>query len=753
MKLFIQDIKKVRWLSDAIMNTSWGAKFMTLPNGYYFVFNYNLNEKDSSIDITSATQLVNINDYIYKNMTGEHVGYMREPFDTKNYLFFSILKSACKTESEKDLLVELFSVYKSEDLLKNKSNLKKYIIGTMPVNSRISFSTAIQEYFVDKNPINGILMVYDLIDGYYLKKFGKSIFSDIVQVVRAVKNPNGGLLPQTGGSKMRYMIVGERALPDDPKLKEAKELIRSGNGNYETYLETGWYLNKFDNKWRKKVSDDSFLFKLDKIKQGNGEFYVIDDSIISHYKTAESISEDKISIPELVAKGYATKIKDYISYDDVFNLYPELKEVYSFLSANVLKNAAYRFYFNPSIPNSLVLMYGSQFNNIATFEDLKYTALHEMQHYIQSYEDFGSGGNFDLASICNVVGGESTRNFFNSISSLQNRFMKVCTSIPLEKYKELVDALYLDYNQNIKNTGIKDIKRLNPQSGRPVPFFYEVVKIYEQILEDLQYTTRNEDSINGNSMKIVYILLSVYSLIRENIIIEDFVNTHLGKEYMEAFKLSLKQTRGIIEKEMDMNKKGWTPQDLYILNFQLYESLIGEVEARFTQQTTRIPASLQNYFDLYTSETINTTRVGVINNSIVEDGGMNCVAALETTTDNKYIIHLPDEFGNSVNLLHETGHILYDLLKEDVYAQGLKDSDVSIDEEFFCSCFVDYIHRKNVDPMLTIDLDNTREKLDLTDYDGIFENALYKQEFKIDERGIILRLDFVMKILEKWQKN
>jgi hypothetical protein len=181
--------------------------------------------------------------------------------------------------------------------------------------------------------------------------------------------------------------------------------------------------------------------------------------------------------------------------------------------------------------------------------------------------------------------------------------------------------------------------------------------------------------------------------------------------------------------------------------------LIGEVEARFTQQTTRIPASLQNYFDLYTSETINTTRVGVINNSIVADGGINYVAALETTTDNKYIIHLPDEFSNSVNLLHETGHILYDLLKDEVYAQGLKDSDVNIDEEFFCSCFVDYIHRKNVDPMLTIDLDNTREKLDLTDYDSIFENALYKQEFKIDERGIILRLDFVMKILEKWQKN
>jgi hypothetical protein len=202
---------------------------------------------------------------------------------------------------------------------------------------------------------------------------------------------------------------------------------------------------------------------------------------------------------------------------------------------------------------------------------------------------------------------------------------------------------------------------------------------------------------------------------------------------------------------MQLSNKGWSPYDLYILNFQVYESLIGEVESRFTQQTTHIPKELKNYFEFYTSETIDSSRVNVISNSLLNDEGKKVAAGIETL-DEKYIIHLPDQFSNSVTLLHETGHILFDMVAEQVYANpdsitsALSKNYENV-EEFFCDSFVDYIQRKKIDPSLTEDLDSEREVTNYTEFDGIFESVLYSTT-AVDEAGILKRLNFVMKILE-----
>ena len=150
MKLFIDDIKKIEWLSDAIDpatgGPSWGRDFLNLKKGYYFVFDYNLNESDSSVNIVNTRMLYEMNDSIYRAMTGEHVGYMKEPFDTSNYLFYSILKSACKGNLE-NKLTDLFMGYKAQDLQANKNNLKINIKGNQEINSHISFSNALNNVF------------------------------------------------------------------------------------------------------------------------------------------------------------------------------------------------------------------------------------------------------------------------------------------------------------------------------------------------------------------------------------------------------------------------------------------------------------------------------------------------------------------------------------------------------------------------------------------------------------------------------
>ena len=182
--------------------------------------------------------------------------------------------------------------------------------------------------------------------------------------------------------------------------------------------------------------------------------------------------------------------------------------------------------------------------------------------------------------------------------------------------------------------------------------------------------------------------------------------------------------------------------------------MIGEVESRFTQQTTHIPKDLKNYFQFYTSETIDPSKVNVISNALILDEGKKVNAGIETL-DEKYIIHLPDEYSNSFALLHETGHILYDFASEQVLANiesitsAVSKGYESV-EEYFCDSFADYVYRKNFDPLLTKDMRESLEDMDIENFDEFDEifNSMLFSETSVDESGIIKRLNFVMKILE-----
>jgi hypothetical protein len=233
-----------------------------------------------------------------------------------------------------------------------------------------------------------------------------------------------------------------------------------------------------------------------------------------------------------------------------------------------------------------------------------------------------------------------------------------------------------------------------------------------------------------------------------NDIIGKFISDNLGEQYLDIFKDALDKNKKSLLREKQLEGKGFTINDLYILNFQTYLSLMGEVEARYTQQAVNMPKELADYFGLYSTETIDFSKVSVINDTIFDD--FKAEAGLETTEDNKYILHLPDSLSNAVNILHETGHILYDFesinVSTDVNEKMIKNGYDDV-QEFFCACFVDFIHRRNIDPMLTEKLDRDRQIKNLTEFDSLFVDILYGQS-KIDEDGLILRLEFVNKILQ-----
>jgi len=742
MKVFLDDIKKIGWLATRISEQKWGSNFLNLKRGFFFVFNYNLVEKQSSIQIVDSSILYEINDSIYRNMSAEHIGYMQEPFDSSNYLFYSILKSACQTSDEEDKLTDIFISYKSIDLLKNKEELKISLKGVQDINSNIDFSSALNNIFsINKQPLNGLVMVYDLIDGYVRRTFNKSIYGQMLsKIVKAVKNPNGGLLPEYASSNMRYLIIGEVAAKDDAKLKIAKILLRSGNSNYNIYLETGWYFNKFDNKWRKRISDDTFYFDNTKlISTQSGQFDFIPEGIsaLEQGEIAIDLVSGKKNMANVVANGYNGRLGDYISFKEAYDLYPKLKDIYSVLSVNNILNDGYSFYFTPQIPYSLVLIAGK--NTKYDLDKVKYVALHEIQHYVQTIEGFGSGGNDNLANLVSTVGGSAVKMFFISLSEFQKKFSEVASLIPLSDFntlsRELGNISYVDFKIRYKDSFIK------------------VNQYYDSILKSLRSYISDSNSINNNSDNISYYILSLYSMIPEtNTIIDKFVKTHIGEEYIEFFNSSLQQNKKTVEKDNRLSQLGWRARDLYILNFQIYESLIGEVEARFTQQTSKLPKELKDYFEFYTSETIDSSKVNVINNSILVDAGKIVEAALETYGENEYVIHLPEKFSNSINLLHETAHILYDFVKEDVLAnhESIQNAlllDYTSVEEYFCASFVDYIHRKDIDPMLSKDLGRERQIKDLKEFDNLFESILYS-ESNINEGGLLDRLGFLNKLLE-----
>ena len=752
MKIFLDDIKKIDWLNLSIELMDWGKNFLNLKKGFYFVFDYDLNESDSTIKITNSRSLFEINDSIYRNMTAQHIGYMKEPFDSSNYLFYSILKSACSLKSGEMLLTDLFISYKAKDLEANKINLKTNIKGNQEVNSSISFSNALNNVFsINKAPVAGLCMVYDLIDGYAKRTYDKTIYGEMLtSIVKAVKNPNGGLLPEESGSTMRYMIIGQKAAKDDPELKKAKDLFRSGNSPYSIYLETGWFLNKFDNKWRKKISDDTFEFDLGKLANNGNKVYVLPEgySETEIRGIAEGLAHGNTSMAKVITgntgftsidtPNYNVRLGDYVKFEEVFGYYPDLKNIFSFFALNIFPQGEYAFYFSPEIPYSLVLISGEQ-NSGYDLEKIKYVALHEIQHYIQTIEGFGSGGNDSLANLVSAVGGSAVRSFFISLSSFQKKFTEIASLIPIESYLKLIKDLkdnnqFKDYKIRYKNR------------------FINVSAYYNSMLLSLERLTKDITTINENANSISYYLLTIYSMIEEtDEYIEKFVGDNIGEAYIDFFKKSLEQNKKTVLRDTQLANKGWSPQDLYILNFQVYESLIGEVESRFTQQTTHIPKELKNYFEFYTSETIDSDKVNVISNSLLTDEGKNVVAGIETN-EGKYIIHLPDQFSNSVTLLHETGHILFDFASEQVYANpdsitsALSKNYENV-EEYFCDSFVDYIQRKKIDPALTSDLQDEREITNFTEFDEIFESILYSTT-AVNESGILKRLNFVMKILE-----
>lgn len=737
MKLFIDDILRIGWLKD-VLEASDSAILKMKPDSY-IVFYYDYDELNSSISVKKQEIRYIINEDIYRGLgrySASKVGYFRPPFDTTNYLFYSYLKSCCFHSNRPDphgdvkQLNNLYLQYKIKDKEIAKEKSISAIKGVFDIDSRMAATMALDEiFYVNKKPINGLMAVMDMFDGYFNRKNNVSFFNNVLKsFVRLIKNPNGGIINQENGF-VRYLIIGEVVAGKDPDLFKAKEQLRQGIDKDTIYQNTGWYFNKFDSKWRKKIPDGYVQFKFEKVIWGqdyilsNSDTYSGGQSEL--YSDAYAFNQENIPFINLIRNGYNNRLGDVLRFDKAYELYPKLAEIFSLVAGGSDREFNDKYYYTSSFPESLILMRGTIHP-----DKLIFVALHEVQHYIQRIEGFGNGGNLYLANIINTVGGENAREFIMSINSFVKYIQENVPNFSDERLENIERRIQAMIEGETNDKVIDSLEKLIS--------YVQSRELFEQYYSEF-----------------AYLLLNIYTFAQRKNLIRHLIQDQFDVKYIDLFESALKSSQLVLNRNRDLISKGWTQRDIWMLNFQTYEALVGETESRFVQNTNRMEEELGDYFGLYTSEVIDTKNVNVITESFLSEQPKNIAAAIEQA-NGYYIIHLPDEYSNSVNILHELGHIIYDILIDSQILNALdpeveslaKSNNYTSSEEFICDSFVDYIHRKNIEEGLTEDLNESRSITNFDRFDMFFESILLNNQITIDFKGLEARLKFVKNILE-----
>ena len=739
MRLFIDDILNISWLVDVLKDKK--SPLLTMKSDGYLVIYYNYEEYTSQINVLREEVRYVINEDIYRTLSNtqgaEFVGYFKAPFETNNYLFYSYLLFCIRSSNTIEYgvtsvkLNQLYLNFRVEDKKKAKEKSEKAIKGTFPINSALSLSSALDEiFYVNKKPLVGLNLIFDMLKTYF-EKNGVNFYGDVLNsFVKLVKNPNGGIIPQMNG-QVRYLIIGENVAGDDEDLKKAKEQLRQGIDYNSIFLNTGWFYNKLDSKWRKNISDGYFAFNSENVIYtsdlilSKSSTYVGTEQDL--YNDLKSLNKRKISFANLILKGYDNRLKDVFEYNAAYTKYPKLKEIYSVVVGGKDGEFVDTYNYSNKSPERILLMRGT-----VDLVSLQYIVLHEVQHYIQKVEGFANGGNLYLADIINAVGGESTRAFLNTMSAfVEEVFVKSSTIDVIRLRRDILSVAILN---------------------SPKEVFSFVNKLSDMCTDN---TTLRE-----NATEFSYILLNFYTFTFQNkASITNIVSTFFDKKYIKLFEDTLKQSQAVLLKNQGLINKGWTPRDIYMLNFQTYQSLLGEAESRFVQNTVNVKEELRDYFSLYTSETLETYKITVINENNLMQNQKVIKAAIEQA-NGYYIIHLPSEYSNTINILHEVGHIIYDILVDDeivnpldpyIEKEAIKEGYEN-SEEYICDSFVDYIQRKKFDVGLVEDMDENRKVTNYDKFDEYFETILLYNSIPLNEVGIKKRLNF-LNIVEKLVDN
>jgi len=646
-----------------------------------FVFYYDVDEVGLKLNVYEYNNVKVVNFSLYRDMRDRsirlrldrppQVGFFTTTFESRDGLFFQFLRTY-NDEAK---------VYEFIDYTIAQDELVMLNVATDSINEIYTSNDfrRIMSYFSELS-IQPVMMIYDMVNNIFKSKLSKSLYGNsIIKVVNLVKF-DGGVLPEIAG-RLRYMVIGENANLNEQqkeKLKEAKILIRTLEvSNEDIYINTGWYLNPKDGKWRTNIADNKAEISDVSLYDFNGrKLYVPSDS------TIENVTPLIYQPTKLYGANYNGIISDVVKHPTLFDYYPfllNLPLIY-FYGKKVIFNQNGQpvedFYFSANDRGGYILINGSHLAG-----DSLSILLHEMQHSIQKKEGFATGGNQFFAQFVISIGSGSVRKVFACINKMERYFRDYLFS----------DESRLELTDIIKYTLTKS----------------EDARSYRNAL--LQFLSNYTEY--SNNYKTINFYLILFIAEQDDFTTSDLVSYLSGKIGNIVYELFDNVTEGYNSAKGYMQqllKEGLRDEDIKTVLFKGYENLYGELESRSVQESRFLPSEYKNYFYLVGSR-VDERAVGWEHSPIeqitVIDGIeeiINCdeIKAAVEDKDGKYVLHfLRDQ--SCVPFLHELGHIVYDGLvdlgyKDEIEEEYEKDIFSNNADEFFVLKFLAYL-KANVD--------------------------------------------------------
>lgn len=649
--------------------------FKSLKAGEYYCFYYVMDYDNSKIRIIKDFIAIQLNTSLYRDIfsviqaagTADlFLGYFTNTIETRDGLFYLFLNTYAPSQNVQDF-------YAAASQSDTANELRVSNSASIDIRSRESFAEALA-FFCHPDKINTILSVYDIVNDYSQFKHKTSLYGGVIKRVVQLVTHDCGVVSEENGS-LRFMVIGENAnLSQEQKerLNTAKSLLRSLVNPKDIYIQTGWSFDVNDGYWRTNISDVGSSI--------NNQLVVKINDNLSIYKpnfcpvTQEQIVTNINNPVLLLNQGYNGRLSDILEHDTLYRYYPELAS----LPLVFAYNKSNTFYYSHSSERF-------QFINITGDEknhNILSILLHETQHAIQRIENFATGGNSDFANFVIALGGKQVRSIFASIFNFQ-KF--VSTQVNTEE-------LYLEFR-----SAIEQISANSPSSRQ-----YKSI-----ILNDLMPTYSSFlQNTNSAAFYLIYLITDT-KVFNEGAIIS-FLETYYGDEVYDMFEKIKDSIDGANRASEKLLSEGFTREDVRIINFNTYQNLLGEMEARGTQHQMRIPLNLTNYFFLSEYEKSPTKSIAVIGGQYIERDVSKIFGACEKGSDGRYILHFKKNI-SAEPFLHELGHIVHDILKEIGFGQILKneyDKEILSDDydEFFVNVFLGYLADNYKDTYIGQDL-------------------------------------------------
>lgn len=707
MLIFLDDLRKEEWFSQLPDN------FKKIGSNDYFSFFYEYDYENTKLKVNRTSILSNINIYIYSGIQNpdENLGYFRQPFNTKDTLFYYFLKTYIGDKA-KDYILSFKA--KDEEILKNET--PKYKFGDVKIIDRITYQEALSKFIIKGGLINPILTLSDALNSFMLKRFKKSLYgATIKKIVRLIKHSAEGknkgslvdlfLIPDENG-KVRYMIVGENSdvYKDSESLLKAKDMLRQKYSTERIYQDTGWFFNRYDSKFRKVIDDTGFKLNVDLVPHSKSEIYYplnCTTPIEDIYSCVKNPRTQNWGY--LIKNGYNGRLGDAFYHPTLYSHYPELYNLpfYFIRKLNGTDGGDnYSYRYDPN-KNDIVICGHSK--------SLESILLHEIQHAIQNIEGFATGGNEFLASMVNELGGGDIREYLIYAPKLTNAF---CNKIS-EYNEEEINNFYSETKSALDSI-VSKMMALQFLSLKLDEDEQYIIGYSKQILK---YIGKDKEQLVKNCYMICIYTIGLYKYCQEKNNFDILIQFNklisllgLDKEIKIVNNLSNIMFQSS-QAEENLRKKGFGGEQVKMIIFQSYLNLFGEMEARTVQNIAHLESDLKVYLLPYTSETLDLKSLSVIidkNEEYLNEKKIE--AGIEKTNDDKYIIHLSPSL-TAVPLIHELGHLVFDIIQDlgmeffiqQIYINGYTENYKNSDE-FFCDYFSAYISRLNINENLTNDL-------------------------------------------------